>query len=152
MAQFASGVTVVTTIQEGRPFGLTASAFASLSLEPPLLLVCLSKGVSAHKVIDETGIFAVNILSDGQLDVGMRFAGLQPGISDRFAGIDWTRGKTGAPILAGCLAWADCRVSNIFEGGDHSIFVGAIQDVNAVTSGEPLLYHNRRWGRGLFGQ
>lgn len=152
MAQFASGVTVVTTVKEGVPSGLTASSFASLSIEPPLLLVCLQKTLGAHRIIEETGIFAVNVLASRQLDIGRRFAGLQPETSDRFTGTEWMTAVTGSPVLPGCLAWADCRVWNIYDGGDHSIFVGAVEEVSASDDGEPLLYHNRLWGRGLFGE
>jgi flavin reductase (DIM6/NTAB) family NADH-FMN oxidoreductase RutF len=150
MAQFASGVTVVTTVKDGVPSGLTASSFASLSIEPPLLLVCLQKTLGAHRIIEETGIFAVNVLASRQLDIGRRFAGLQPETSDRFTGTEWMTAVTGSPVLPGCLAWADCRVWNIYDGGDHSIFVGAVEEVSASDDGEPLLYHNRLWGRGLF--
>ncbi len=150
MAQFASGVTVVTTVKDGVPSGLTASSFASLSIEPPLLLVCLQKTLGAHRIIEETGIFAVNVLASRQLDIGRRFAGLQPETSDRFTGTEWMTAVTGSPVLPGCLAWADCRVWNIYDGGDHSIFVGSVEEVSASDDGEPLLYHNRLWGRGLF--
>ena len=152
MAQFATGVTVVTTIEGSEPRGLTASSFASLSMAPPLVLVCLSKRLDAHQIIESTGIFAVNILSARQVDLGMRFAGLMPEVNDRFEGIDWTTASTGAPLLPGCLAWVDCRLRNVYEGGDHSIFVGEVQDVGVTDEGEPLLYHNRLWGRGLFGE
>lgn len=152
MAQFASGVTVVTTALRGEPFGLTASSFASLSLYPPLVLVCLSRALNSHRIIEESGVFAVNILSVRQVEVGRRFAGMIPEVSERFAGIEWTAAKTGSPLLPGCLAWADCRVRNVYDGGDHSIFVGDVSEVGTGEGGEPLLYHNRLWGRGLFGE
>lgn len=151
MAQFATGVTVVTTVEGGRPYGLTASSFASLSMDPPLVLVCLSKRLETHATIEKSGVFAINILSASQREFGMRFAGMLPDVEDRFAGIDWTTGATGSPLLAGCLSWVDCRVWKIHDGGDHSIFVGEAQDVGVSEGGEaPLLYHNRLWGRGLF--
>lgn len=152
MAQFATGVTVVTTIEGGEPRGLTASSFASLSMAPPLVLVCLSRRLDAHHIIENTGIFAVNILSARQVDLGMRFAGLMPEVNNRFEGIDWTTAATGSPLLPDCLAWVDCRLRNVYGGGDHSIFVGEVQDVGVTEGGEPLLYHNRLWGRGLFGE
>jgi flavin reductase (DIM6/NTAB) family NADH-FMN oxidoreductase RutF len=152
MAQFASGVTVVTTSRNGKPFGLTASSFASLSLDPPLVLVCLSRTLSTYEVIEAAGVFAVNILSANQRELGRRFAGLHPAIHDRFEEVEWTPSQNGSPLLPGCLAWADCRVRNIYDGGDHSIFVGAVEDAGVTGAGEPLLYHNRLWGRGLFGE
>lgn len=151
MAQFATGVTVVTTVEGGRPYGLTASSFASLSMDPPLVLVCLSKRLETHGTIEKSGVFAINILSAAQREHGMRFAGMLPGVEDRFDGVEWTAAATGSPLLAGCLSWVDCRVWKIHDGGDHSIFVGDVQAVGVSESGEPpLLYHNRLWGRGLF--
>jgi flavin reductase (DIM6/NTAB) family NADH-FMN oxidoreductase RutF len=147
MSQFASGVTVVTTFHEGRRYGLTASSFSSLSLDPPLVLVCLARKTMAHGVIDRSGVFAVNVLGAQQLEFGMRFAGLLPGIQDRFHGIETTRGATGSPLLPGVLSWVDCRLWSRYEGGDHSIFVGEVVDLAATTADTPLLYHNRLWRR-----
>jgi flavin reductase (DIM6/NTAB) family NADH-FMN oxidoreductase RutF len=152
MAQFASGVTVVTTTRDGKPYGLTASSFASLSLDPPLVLVCLSRTLSTYEIIEGAGAFAVNILSSHQLEVARRFAGLHPSLIDRFDEVEWTPSKNGSPLLPGCLAWVDCRIRNIYDGGDHSIFVGAVEDAGVTGVGDPLLYHNRLWGRGLFGE
>lgn len=150
MSQFASGVTVVTTVENGTPYGLTASSFTSLSMDPPLVLVCLSKRLETHATIERAGVFAVNILSAAQRELGMRFAGLLPDVDDRFAGLEWRSATTGAPLLNHCLAWVDCRLHAVHEGGDHSIFVGRVEAVGEVQPGEPLLYHNRTWGRGLF--
>jgi flavin reductase (DIM6/NTAB) family NADH-FMN oxidoreductase RutF len=152
MAQFASGVTVVTATRDGKPYGLTASSFASLSLDPPLVLVCLSRTLSTYEIIEGAGVFAVNILSAHQLEVARRFAGLHPSPIDRFDQVEWTPSKNGSPLLPGCLAWVDCRIRNIYDGGDHSIFVGAVEDAGVTGAGDPLLYHNRLWGRGLFGE
>ncbi len=147
LSQFASGVTVVTTAHEGRRFGLTASAFTSLSLEPPLVLVCLARKTPTHGVIEKSGVFAVNVLGAHQLEFGLRFAGLLPGLTDRFEGIETRAAATGSPLLPGVLSWVDCRLWNRYEGGDHSIFVGEVVDLAATTSDTPLLYHNRVWRR-----
>ncbi len=145
MAQWASGVTVVTTVHDGQYIGITASSFSSVSLEPPRILVCVAKRLYTHKVIDATGIFAVNILSAAQQEIGMRFAGRVPEGEDRFAGIEVTHAKTGAPLLPGVLGWLDCRLHAGFDGGDHTIFVGDVVAANAVDAGNPILYYNRQW-------
>ncbi len=146
LAQFSSGVTVVTTRHNDVPIGLTVSAFASLSLEPPLVLVCILKGLFTYTALEESGAYAVNILSAGQKEFGLRFAGLIPGLDDRFAGLAYTTAVTGSPILPGVLAWVDCRTVQITDGGDHGIFVGEVIAAGTPNQGEPLLYHNRHWG------
>jgi hydroxymethylglutaryl-CoA lyase len=148
MGQFASGVTVVTTVlNETTPIGITASSFSSLSLDPPLVLVSIAKKLFTHNVIADSGKFAVNVLCANQLDLGMRFAGMMPEIKDRFADLDTFTAKTGCPILKGTLAWVDCEVWATYDGGDHSIFVGEVRDVDVSDIDTPLLYHNRLWRR-----
>lgn len=147
MAQFASGVTVVTTVDGAQPFGITASSFSSLSLDPPLVLVCLARRLHSHSVIERSGVFAVNILSAHQAAWGMRFAGMQPDVVDRFAGIETRTAVTGSPLLPEVLCWLDCRVWNVYDGGDHSIFVGEVLAVDTSSADTPLLYHNRLWRR-----
>jgi flavin reductase (DIM6/NTAB) family NADH-FMN oxidoreductase RutF len=147
MSQFASGVTVVTTVHEGKRYGLTASSFSSLSLDPPLVLVCLARKTKAHGVIEKSGVFAVNVLAAQQLEFGMRFAGLLPGFADRFQGIETTSAVTGSPLLPGVMSWVDCKLWSRYDGGDHSIFVGEVVDLAATAADTPLLYHNRLWRR-----
>lgn len=147
MSRFASGVAVVTARRGHERFGLTASSFVSVSLHPPLVLVCVAKALQANTVIEESGAFAVNILGVHQLEVGLRFAGLRPELIDRFEGLDWTSGVTGAPLLKDSIASLDCRLHASHPGGDHTIFVGAV--LHAVISKDetPLLYHRRLWHR-----
>jgi len=147
MGQFASGVTVVTTKHGDTPIGITASSFTSLSLNPPLVLVSLDKKLFTHNVIAESGFFAVNVLSSRQLELGMRFAGMKPEIKDRFAGLDIHTAETGAPLLPNSLAWVDCKVWNMYDGGDHTIFVGEVKALSVSDLDMPLLYHNRLWRR-----
>ncbi len=147
MAQFASGVTVVTTRYGGVPVGVTASSFTSLSLDPPLVLVCLAKRLFTHKAIAESGVFAVNVLGAHQVELGMRFAGMRPEIKDRFADLHTTTAVTGSPLLPDTLAWVDCTVWAMYDGGDHTIFVGEVQDLAVSDLDRPLLYHNRLWRR-----
>ncbi len=147
MSQFASGVTVVTTVHEGKRYGLTASSFSSLSLDPPLVLVCLARKTKAHGVVEKSGVFAVNVLAAEQLEFGMRFAGLLSGLQDRFQGIETTSAATGSPLLPGVMSWVDCKLWSRYDGGDHSIFVGEVIDLAATAADTPLLYHNRLWRR-----
>ncbi len=147
LSQFASGVTVVTTRHGQSPIGVTASSFTSLSLEPPLVLVSLNKKLFTHNVIAESGVFAINVLSAQQLEIGMRFAGLKPEITDRFAGLKTQTAVTGCPLLPDSLAWVDCTVWAMYDGGDHTIFVGEVKDLSVSDLDMPLLYHNRLWRR-----
>ena len=145
MSQFASGVTVVTTAFDGRTYGLTVSSFTSVSLSPPLVLVCIDKRVQPHDMIENAGVFAVNILCADQVELGMRFAGMTPGISDRFEGLEYAAATTGSPILRDTLGWVDCAVWKKYDGGDHSIFVGEVLQSSTSANVPPLLYHNREW-------
>jgi flavin reductase len=148
LARFATGVTIVTVQHKGQKHGLTASSFTSLSLEPPLVLVCVGKRAYSHELICQSRAFAVNILGQEQLEWGRRFA--DPAVSDRFAGIEPHLAVTGSPILPRCLAWVDCRLHDAYTGGDHTIFIGEVVagDVAVVECADeirPLLYFNRGW-------
>jgi hydroxymethylglutaryl-CoA lyase len=147
MGQFASGVTVVTTKHGDAPIGITASSFTSLSVNPALVLVSLDKKLFTHNVIAESGFFAVNVLSARQLEIGMRFAGMKPEIKNRFEGLQTHTAVTGSPLLPDSLAWIDCKVWNMYDGGDHTIFVGEVKDISVSELDTPLLYHNRLWRR-----
>jgi flavin reductase (DIM6/NTAB) family NADH-FMN oxidoreductase RutF len=147
LSRWASGVTVITTLHEGIAIGVTASAFSSVSALPPLVLVCLAQKLFTHSVIAAAGVFAVNILSDQQADLGKRFAGLYPHITDRFEGLTCVAAATGCPILPDSAGWVDCRVVNSHTGGDHTIFIGEVLAAGASDQRLPLLYYQRRWGR-----
>lgn len=137
MGHFATGVTVITTMDKsGTPFGLTANAFTSLSLDPPLVLVCIDKGVQCYPCFEESGVFAVNVLSEDQEELSHRFA--TKGIA-KFAGIQWHKGDSGVALLDGALGAIECKVVHSCEGGDHTIYIGEI--VHATASGDrPLLF------------
>jgi len=122
---FVTGVTVITTCDaQGRPRGMTANSFTSVSLDPPLLLVCIGKGASSYPVFQESGHFAVNLLHDGQVEVSNLFASKS---ADKFASVVHDAVHTGAPVLTDCLTWFDCTVHNRVDAGDHAILVGRIQ-------------------------
>jgi flavin reductase (DIM6/NTAB) family NADH-FMN oxidoreductase RutF len=145
MASFASSVTVVTSRgPDGVPRGFTASAFCSVSLDPRLCLVCVDLRSESLPGIQEGGSFAVNILADGQEELSRRFASKAP---DKFDGLAFRDGDaTGSPILNGALAWIECRIHQVHEGGDHVIVVGEIQDGDALEA-SPLLYFRGQYRR-----
>lgn len=146
LTRWASGVTVVTSQGAQGPEGLTVSSFSSVSLEPPLVLVCVHLGSDTLRAIDESHAFAVNILADDQVDTGLRFAGLLPGVTDRFTGVGTTRAVTGSPLLPDALAVLDCRVWKAVDAGDHRVVIGTVVYASA-RDGAPILYHGRGWRR-----
>jgi flavin reductase (DIM6/NTAB) family NADH-FMN oxidoreductase RutF len=138
LAHWASGVAVVTSAAGDRIHGMTVSAFSSVSLDPPLVLVCADKASNTLALIEEGRVFAVNILAAAQQGLSNRFASKQDE-ERRFEGIAWRRGATGAPILPGALAVLDCRVVAAHDAGDHVIYVGRVESVE-VAAGDPLVY------------
>lgn len=147
LAQWASGVTVVTTTFNGQRLGLTVSSFSSVSLNPPLISVCLDKKLYACTAVEQSGVFAVNVLDMNQMEYGLIFAGMKPGVEDRFADIEVSTAVTDSPILPNVLCWLDCRVWQVYDGGDHLIVVGEVLATDASGADTPLLYHNRLWRR-----
>jgi flavin reductase (DIM6/NTAB) family NADH-FMN oxidoreductase RutF len=146
MSHFASGVTVVTTIADGVPHGLTVSAFSSVSLVPPRVLICLGNDTDSKPLIDRSGCFAVHILGRDHVDLGPRFAKLTPGVVDPFEGLTTRREVTGAPILDACIAWLDCRVHSTHPTGDHTIYIGDVQAASRSNAEcDPVLYYQRAW-------
>jgi flavin reductase (DIM6/NTAB) family NADH-FMN oxidoreductase RutF len=143
IGHFASGVTVITAEHGDRPFGTTASAVSSLSLEPPMLLACLNRTSSTREAIAAAGHFAVNILGQDQADAALRFG--RKG-ADKFAGVAFARGAAGDPLLEGALATVECRVVEVVAGGTHSVFVAAVERAQAA-AGMPLAYFRGRFGR-----
>jgi flavin reductase (DIM6/NTAB) family NADH-FMN oxidoreductase RutF len=137
MSHFASGVTIVTTEHEGKPYGLTVASFASLSLHPPLVLVCIEKAVKSHDAVASSKKFGVSILGSEQTDVSNRFASKK--VDDKFAGAATRRGELGIPLIEGALCTIECRVREQLPGGDHSIFIGEVVDMRA-REGAPLVY------------
>jgi flavin reductase (DIM6/NTAB) family NADH-FMN oxidoreductase RutF len=136
MSHFASGVTVVTTAHEGRLYGMTVASFASLSLHPPLVLVCIEKSVKTHDAILAAGKFGVSILGSDQADVSTKFASRR---DDKFTGVELVPGELDVPLIAGALTSIECRLHERLPGGDHSIVVGEVVDVH-TREGDPLLY------------
>jgi flavin reductase (DIM6/NTAB) family NADH-FMN oxidoreductase RutF len=140
LGNWASGVTIVTSAAGSRIHGMTVSAFSSVSLDPPLVLVCADKSSNTLEVIEAGGCFAVNVLRVGQEALSNRFASKKDEHL-RFDGLEWSPGETGAPLLAGVHAILDCRVEAAHDAGDHVIYVGRVV-VAKVGEGEPLIYHH----------
>jgi len=144
LGQFAAGVTVVTTRDgRGRSLGLTVTAFSSVSLDPPLVLVCVDHRSEAHVGFRDQGLFGVSILAEGQEEVSRRFAG---GGAGKFKGVELDKGTTGVPLIPGALAHLECRVIATHDAGDHKIYVGEVLSVQ-VRPGRPLVYHDRDYRR-----
>jgi len=140
MAHWASGVTVVTTLDdEGRPQGFTASAFCSASLRPPLVLVCLDLSAHCLTAFQKAGSFAVHVLREDQEELAMRFARKSP---EKFAGLGAVEGVDGVPLLPDALALIECRAVDRVPVGDHVALIGEVVRCGAGR-GEPLLYHRR---------
>ena len=142
MAGVCTPVSVVTTIELfGQPYGTTVSAFTSLSMDPPMVLVSLDAGSSLLSMIERSGAFGVNVLAAEQAELALRFASKGPG---RFTSIPWSN-EQGAARLDGVAAWIGCTVADVHDGGDHRILLGHVVDV-AATDREPLTYHARTFG------
>ena len=137
LSRFASGVTVVTTQDKnGKLYGITVSAFCSVSLTPPLILVCIEKNTGSHHAFRESGAFVVNILREDQQHLSDHFASH---LEDKFTEISYQKGIADLPVLENALAVLECRLHNSYEGGDHTIFVGEIEKIT-TTDGNPLAY------------
>jgi flavin reductase (DIM6/NTAB) family NADH-FMN oxidoreductase RutF len=138
LGQFASGVTVVTTRDAaGHPLGLTVSAFCSVSLHPPLVLVCIDHRSETNAGMRESGLFAVNVLAEGQEEVSRRFAA--PG-SAKVQDFPFAEGRHGLPLVGGAVAHVECGVRSFHEEGDHAVWVGEVRSL-AAHPGRPLVYH-----------
>lgn len=142
-ARWATGVTIVTTRAGGRIHGMTVSAFSEVSIDPPLVLVCVDRTSNTLPVLAKGGVFAVNILARDQQALARRFA-CDDEEDRRFLDLDYETGETGAPLLAGSVANLDCRLAAAHEAGDHIIYIGEVVGLH-VADGEPLLFYNREY-------
>jgi flavin reductase (DIM6/NTAB) family NADH-FMN oxidoreductase RutF len=136
-SRFASGVTIVSVVDSaGAPHGMTASSFTSVSLDPPLILVCAGSGARFLQAFNSSEYFAVNILDETQRALSERFAGAG---YDRFDGVTWNPGVTGVPLFPGMLATMECARFETFTAGDHEILIGRVLHAN-WREGEPLIH------------
>jgi len=142
---FATGVTVVTCLNaHGEPAGITVNSFTSVSLDPPLLLVCLHKQAASAAALIEASHFAINVLQTGQQPASITFS---TRVEDRFGTMPWSCGEAGAPILKDSLGVFECERFAVYDGGDHHILVGQVIKASFDTSLDPLLYFRGRYRR-----
>ena len=145
---FATGVTVITTRGSEHPYGMTANAFSSVSLDPPLVLVCVMDGTEGSASIERNGVFAVNVLAAEQEDLSRYFASRdRPRGWETFEGVSHRRVETGSPVIAGAAAFFDCRLRAAHPAGDHIIFIGEVLALGAYPAVRPLLFHHGRYRR-----
>jgi 3-hydroxy-9,10-secoandrosta-1,3,5(10)-triene-9,17-dione monooxygenase reductase component len=142
LGQYASGVTVVTTMQGGTPVGMTCQSFTSVSLDPPLVAFLPMKNSRAFKAIRLTRRFCVNFLAADQTDLSNSFASLA---EDKFEGVDWQSTSSGMPRLENTVGWVDCTVRDVHEAGDHYLVIGKVEDLGQGDASKPLLFHQGRY-------
>lgn len=147
LGSWASGVSVVTTREGDLLYGLTVSSFSSVSLEPPLVSICISNGNRAAAMIEDSGWYAVSVLSSAQEEASNYFArpGREP--TEGFQEIDGAWTKSGLPIVKDAIAWVVCDVQQAVPAGDHTLFIGAVREAGADPNMEPLLYWRRGYRR-----
>jgi flavin reductase (DIM6/NTAB) family NADH-FMN oxidoreductase RutF len=146
LGSFATGVTVITTRGEDHLFGMTANAFSSVSLDPPLVLVCVISGTTGAEVIERNGRFAVNILGAQQEPISRYFATKdRPRGLEAFDEIPHATAVTGCPIIEGAAGYLDCRLHAAHEAGDHIVFIGEVVAIACDAEVEPLVYHGGRY-------
>jgi len=146
VGSFATGVTVVTTGGEEHAYGMTANAFSSVSLDPPLVLVCVMSHSEGSEHIQRNGVFAVNILGADQEPISRYFASRdRPRGGDAFQEVAHRLGVSGSPILDGAVGFLDCRLHAAHDAGDHQIFIGEVLELGFDSDGEPLVFHSGRY-------
>lgn len=144
LGHFCTGIVVVTASDENGPVGLTCQSFCSVSLDPPLVLFCPARSSTSWPRIKAVGHFCANILAEDQEDVSRVFATRG---ADKFAGVGWKTGTSGAPMLNGVLAHVDCTLEEAHDGGDHDIAIGRVVDLAMDHEGRPLLFFRGGYGR-----
>jgi flavin reductase (DIM6/NTAB) family NADH-FMN oxidoreductase RutF len=140
VGRFATGVTVVTTHDEDEFRAMTANSFTSVSLDPPLVLICVVKSASIHEPIASSRRFAINILGEDQEDVSGLFA-RHGELEEPMGGVPYHLGQLGVPLIEGALGWLECRLWADYDGGDHTIYVGEVAEIHVERAGgRPLLF------------
>jgi 3-hydroxy-9,10-secoandrosta-1,3,5(10)-triene-9,17-dione monooxygenase reductase component len=144
LGHFATGVTIITALQDDEPVGMAVNSFTSVSLDPQLVLFCAAKSSSTWPSIQASGKFAANILDEDGEETCRRFA--QKGV-ERFAHLAYTIGRSGSPVLDHALAFVDCETIAEHDGGDHTIVVGKVLELGYKSEGKPLLFYRGGYGR-----
>jgi len=145
MRHWTTGITIVAARDGAHVHGMTVNSFTSVSLEPPLVLVCIEHAVRTYALIERSRAFALSILREGQQAISDRFAGRETENDDRFAGLKTFTAVTGAPILTENIGYLDCVVVAAHPAGTHTIFVAEVVAAKVQNSGRPLLYYNRNY-------
>ena len=145
MRRFAAGVTLVTFNENKKFGGLTVSSFCSLSMEPPLVLICIDRKIASHESLEKTDVFGVNICNSEQGKLAWDFASSKIDKNELIKSLPHTLTKLGTPLLEGCLATMECKITQKHDGGDHTIFVGQVEEGKFDENAEPLVYY----GSGL---
>lgn len=140
LGHFCSGLTVVTAVDTQGPIGFTCQSFSSLSLDPPLVSFNPARTSTTWPKIRAVGTFAVNVLSAHQYSISSRFA--RSGV-DKFAGVKWSAGPLGTPLINGVVAWVECRLWAEYDGGDHTIVAAEVLNLRANTPAQPLVFFQR---------
>jgi 3-hydroxy-9,10-secoandrosta-1,3,5(10)-triene-9,17-dione monooxygenase reductase component len=147
IGHFATGVTVITAAAGEEMQGMTANAVASLSLDPLMLLICVEKNTHTHRVLREGRVFAVNVLGEHQEEVSRLVAKRAEPESGSLRGQRFRIGRSGAPILEDCVAFLECEVASVLDGGDHSIFLGRVVEAEVVSEARPLIFYRSQYLR-----
>jgi 3-hydroxy-9,10-secoandrosta-1,3,5(10)-triene-9,17-dione monooxygenase reductase component len=142
LGHFATGLTIVTALEEGEPVGFSCQSFSALSLDPPMVLLAPARSSTSWPRIAKAGAFCVNVLGEHQEALCRSFA-VSGG--DKFSGVEWTPGTTGAPRITGSLATIECRLGSIHDGGDHELVTGHVVDTE-LGEGAPLLFYRSGFG------
>lgn len=147
LGRFASGVTVVTTILDGIDHAMTASAFTSVSLDPPLVLMCTHKTSRFHEAVLQTGFWGVSILAEEARDSSAWFANRGRPLGDQLSNFAYERGKSGVALMSDSIAWLECTTTAVHDGGDHAIVVGKVTAAGVRDDiDDPLLYYRSHYG------
>ncbi|GAA1685765.1 flavin reductase family protein [Kribbella sp. NPDC056951] len=154
LGQFAAGILIMSTLQDGVAHAMTANAFTSVSLDPPLVLVCVDKGVRMHDAVLDCGYWAISVLAADQQPLAARFARSGRDLYSQFDGVATEAGpKSGCPVITGSLSWLECRTWATYEGGDHTIVVGEVLSLGlGETDGRGALIHHASHYRELPGR
>ncbi len=146
LGHFATGVTVITAVDEGEPVGFACQAFAALSLDPPLVVFCPALTSTTWKRIERAKLFAANVLAEDQRDLARRFG--RSG-SDKFDGVGWSPDRAGSPVLDGAVTWAGCEVEAVHPGGDHNIVTARVREPGECGPKHPLLFYRGRYATSI---
>ena len=145
MRRFAAGVTLVTFNENKKFGGLTVSSFCSLSVDPPLVLICIDRKIASHESLEKTDVFGVNICNSEQGKLAWDFANSNIDKNELIKSLPHTLTELGTPLLEGCLATMECKITKKYDGGDHTIFIGQVEEGKFDENAKPLVYY----GSGL---